>query len=140
LVTCREEVTAAFEQLARESDRVDFAPAEVIAVMRSAGSTYRDSTIRTHVVAHMLEDGTLVRSSPGRYRLARNRHRPVVVPPPPSTDGDRITEDAVRSSLKRYLEAEGWTVEVRWGRERGIDIDARRDDERLIVEAKGEAP
>jgi hypothetical protein len=139
-VTCREEVIAAFERLGRESEHVDFTPAQIITAMRTAGSVYRDSTIRTHVVAHMFDDGTLVRVGPGRYRLARHRHRAVVEQPSPSLAGDRITEDAVKLAVKRDLEAEGWRVEVRWGRDRGIDIDARRGNERLIVEAKGEAP
>jgi hypothetical protein len=30
-------------------------------------------------------------------------------------------------------------VEVRWGRDRGIDIDAHRGPERWVIEAKGEA-
>lgn len=42
--------------------------------------------------------------------------------------------------MKAHLEANGWTVTVAWGRVRGIDIDARRAGDRLIIEAKGEAP
>jgi hypothetical protein len=36
------------------------------------------------------------------------------------------------------LEAAGWTVLVRWGREPGIDSEATRGDARLVLDAKGE--
>lgn len=140
-MTCRDEVLTAFETLCLESDRVDFAPIEVLKEMRSAGSTYKDSTIRTHVVSHMVEDGTLVRSGPGRYRLARHRERLTDTPPsPPEAATERISEDAVKSAMTAHLEADGWSATVAWGRQRGIYIDARRGDECLIIEAKGAAP
>jgi hypothetical protein len=140
-VTCRDEVLAAYETLGRSTGRVDFTPSEVLAQVRASGSLYKDSTIRTHVTSHMVEDGSLVRSSPGRYRLARHRHRPAETPTPPAVSvDDRVTEDTVKRAVAATLEADGWTVDVRWGRNRGIDIDAHRGTERLIVEAKGEAP
>jgi hypothetical protein len=48
-----------------------------------------------------------------------------------------MTEDAVKEAVKRSLETAGWMVLVRWGRGRGIDIEAARGDERLVVEAEG---
>lgn len=139
-MTCREEVLAAFEALHRRTDRVEFSPAEVLAQVRAAGSTYVDSTVRTHVTAHMLNDGTLIRSSPARYRLSRHRDEPAEI----ATDTMRpvehvITEDDVKRTLADKLRRDGWTVDIRWGRERGIDLDARRGSERLIIEAKGQA-
>lgn len=141
-MTCREEVLAAFEALHTRTGFVDFAPAEVLAEMRARGSGYQTTTIRTHVTAHMVEDQSLIRSGRGRYRLARHRDRPDMQPPSEAGSGEagRIAEDTVKAALKAHLESEGWTVTVAWGRERGIDIDARRGAERLIVEAKGEAP
>jgi hypothetical protein len=49
-----------------------------------------------------------------------------------------ITEDEVKAAVKSRLETDGWIVKVARGRERGIDIQATRGDETLIVEAKGE--
>jgi hypothetical protein len=49
-----------------------------------------------------------------------------------------LTEDQVKQAVETHLEAQGWTVTVAWGRERGIDIDAIKRRERLVVEAKGE--
>lgn len=143
LVTCRDEVLAASEVLSTETLRVDFSPAEILGRMRASGSAYKDSTIRTHVTAHMTEDGTLIRSARGRYRLARHRTRSAEDPPPAKTartPNDRITEDQVKAALKAHLEADGWTVTVAWGRERGIDIDGRWEGQRVVIEAKGEAP
>jgi hypothetical protein len=87
----------------------------------------------------MIEDGSLLRSAPGRVRLRRHSGRPPdLVSVPPVEPSVFITEDAVKEAVKRSLEAAGWTVLVRWGRERGIDIEATRGDERLVLEAKGE--
>jgi hypothetical protein len=78
---------------------------------------------------------------PGRYRLPRDRHHPPEEPGrPDDVTSERITEDEVKTAVKTWLESEGWTVNVAWGRERGIDVDAHRRSQRLIIEAKGEAP
>ncbi len=49
-----------------------------------------------------------------------------------------ILEDDVKRAVRDFLQARGLHVEVKWGRERGIDIAARGPMERWIVEAKGE--
>lgn len=140
-MTCRSEVLEAFEDLHREAGRYDFSPAEVLRHLRNRGSTYQDSTIRTHVVAHMTEDGTLIRSGPGRYRLSRHRHHPVdQLPAPAIVPGERLTEDEIKAAVKQHLEEQGWTVRFAWGGQHGVDIEANRDGQRLLLEAKGEAP
>lgn len=48
-----------------------------------------------------------------------------------------IGEDAVKAAVRDFLVARGMHVEVRWGRDRGVDITATGADERWIVEAKG---
>jgi hypothetical protein len=53
--------------------------------------------------------------------------------------GGLLSEDEVKVAVKAHLENEGWRVQVAWGRDRGIDIEARLDDQRLLLEAKGEA-
>lgn len=62
-------------------------------------------------------------------------------PPPPQPAGKGLlTEDEVKSAVKNRLEAEGFTVHVAWGRERGVDLEARHLDGRhWLIEAKGEA-
>lgn len=64
---------------------------------------------------------------------------PTTQPSSPMPD-ERITEDEIKRAVAEYLVGRGWEVEVRWGRERGIDIEAYKETERLICEAKGQAP
>ena len=52
--------------------------------------------------------------------------------------GALLTEDEVKQAAAAYLTSMGWSVAVAWGHTRGIDIEASRDDERLVLEAKGE--
>lgn len=63
------------------------------------------------------------------------QHRPDADPP----TGERLSEDQVKRAVATHLESGGWTVQVAWGRTPGIDIEARRRGERLVIEAKGEA-
>jgi hypothetical protein len=49
-----------------------------------------------------------------------------------------LTEDAVIDAVIRFLKAEGWQIKSRaTAQQRGYDIEAQRDTERLIIEAKG---
>jgi len=50
-----------------------------------------------------------------------------------------LKEDEVKAAVRDYLTAHGYEVVVAWGHERGIDIEARRSEERILIEAKGEA-
>jgi hypothetical protein len=52
-----------------------------------------------------------------------------------------LTEDEVKSAVLAFLQARGYTdIKVAWGHQRGVDIDARGPDGRLLIEAKGDAP
>ena len=51
---------------------------------------------------------------------------------------ERLSEDTVKDAVRAALEADGWSVTVHWGHVHGIDIEATRKGERLVVEAKGE--
>jgi len=48
-----------------------------------------------------------------------------------------MSEDQVKTALKTMLERDGWSVQVAWGRARGIDIVALRGTERWVIECKG---
>ncbi|MGY3558465.1 hypothetical protein ACVWXP_001734 [Bradyrhizobium sp. USDA 4463] len=69
-----------------------------------------------------------------------SQHKPLVSQPAieelVQTSG-AMSEDEVKSALKTMLEGEGWSVEVAWGRMRGIDIVALRGAEKWIIECKG---
>ena len=69
--------------------------------------------------------------------------RPIPLPPQPADAPVRIQslvfrEDDVKMAVKAHLEEQGFGVAVAWGRERGVDIDARHlDGRRYMIEAKG---
>jgi hypothetical protein len=50
---------------------------------------------------------------------------------------DFLSEDNVKLHLKNWLESQGWRTTVVWRKERGIDIEAFRNNQRWIIEAKG---
>lgn len=64
---------------------------------------------------------------------------PSPTPTPARSAGDRITEDEVKEAVRAFLAADGFAVEVAWGRTPGIDIVARHTDgRRYVIEAKAE--
>lgn len=48
-----------------------------------------------------------------------------------------MSEDGVKAAVAAWLKSDGWTVGVRWGNARGIDVEAKRGAERWVIEAKG---
>lgn len=76
-MTCRNEVLAAFERSERRHGRRDFDLADIVQEVQAAGSTYKESTVRTHVTSRMCADARdhhettfadLERVERGRYR------------------------------------------------------------------------
>lgn len=49
----------------------------------------------------------------------------------------KLQEDAIKKALDRWLNANGWHTTIAWGRNRGIDIVAIRDNTRWVIEVKG---
>ena len=49
----------------------------------------------------------------------------------------QLQEDSVKEFLRIYLEADAWKAAVVQGGAHGIDIDAKRGEERWIIEVKG---
>lgn len=52
-------------------------------------------------------------------------------------NGDPLQEEDIKHILTDKLIAEGWTVDTAWGHQPGVDIDARRGNERWLIEIKG---
>jgi hypothetical protein len=50
---CREAVLAAFDRLERRHDKRDFPLVEIVAEVQAVTDTFRESTIRTHVLSRM---------------------------------------------------------------------------------------
>lgn len=99
---------------------------------------------------HRLEAQGLVRRYVGANNkivneLADGTARPASMPtetarpaPSPSATGHPISEDEVKAAVRDFLTTRGLHVEVRWGRDRGVDITASGPNERWVIEAKGE--
>jgi hypothetical protein len=76
-MTARDEILAALPSIEGRSADDTFTPQDVVAELRRRGSTYAESTIRTHVVSRMCANAAdhharvyddLKRVSDGRYR------------------------------------------------------------------------
>jgi hypothetical protein len=52
---------------------------------------------------------------------------------------DLLKEDEVKTAVRDHLQAQGYKVMVAWGHLRGIDIEATKDSDRILIEAKGDA-
>lgn len=48
-----------------------------------------------------------------------------------------LDEDTVKTILGNFLQSQNWQTTIAMGRTRGIDIDAKRDEQRWIIEVKG---
>lgn len=48
-----------------------------------------------------------------------------------------LQEEAIKHILTDLLRADGWDVQTAWGHKRGVDIDAKRGNERWLIEVKG---
>jgi biotin operon repressor len=88
-----------------------------------------------------LETQGIIRRAIGPRGKIVNERTGTITPrptPPHQPDSRLITEDQVKQAIKDHLENDGYDVTVMWGRDRGIDIDARGPRGRLVLEAKGE--
>lgn len=66
--------------------------------------------------------------------------------PPPPTSGklsrnatatEQLSEDEVKKILVAWLEQQGWSVKVAWGKAHGADCVAIKGKDRWIIEVKG---
>jgi hypothetical protein len=57
--------------------------------------------------------------------------------PTMGASGNMLSEDEVKKTLERWLREKGWNVQVAWGRQQGVDIEAQRSGKRWLIEAKG---
>lgn len=164
-MTARDELLEAARELTRRG-HAPFSPAELIAEARARGTSYPDTTLRTHIVGsmcvnspdnHAVQYGDLRRVGRGSYRLENETPSTATTassvaataePPPTLSSSDTPVaasadwrwEGNVQAAVVRHLAAEGWTIHRvadTSSRERGVDIDAARGGERLLVEVKG---
>ena len=72
----------------------------------------------------------------GNYMTGLSTAEPAEQVEPHSSD-DLLSEDSVKRHVQAWLEADGWRVTVVLGKGRGIDIEAFKQDQRWVIEAKG---
>lgn len=82
-MTVRSEILRAFDRLERRHARVDFQLADIVMEVQSAGSTYAESSIRTHVVSVMCVNAPVNHGTTYRdlERVAHGRYRRLVHQP-----------------------------------------------------------
>lgn len=51
---------------------------------------------------------------------------------------EHFSEDAIKEALENWLIVLGWQVKIAWGRDRGVDIDATKENQRWFIEVKGQ--
>ena len=75
--TCGDEVLAAFGRLEQRQGRRQFTVAEIIKEVFEAGSSYQESTVRTHIVSRMCVDSPDHHASvyPDLERVGRGCYR-----------------------------------------------------------------
>lgn len=49
----------------------------------------------------------------------------------------KLSEDAIKSHLKSWFEANGWIAEIAWGKAHGPDIICTQSGQRWVIEVKG---
>ena len=68
----------------------------------------------------------------------QNASKPVADSAPAVPEQPTVfSEDEVKKALENRLSAQGWSLEIKWAKQQGIDIHAKRDSERWIIEVKG---
>jgi hypothetical protein len=161
-VGAREDLLAAARSLADRGIGV-FSPAQLIAEARSLGSVYPDTTLRTFVIGpmcvnspdhHAVQYGDLERVARGLYRLVSGPHvvtdrspaAPEVVVDaaaasmPTAHDDEWFWEGNVQAAVVSHLAGTGWRIRRVANTatsEHGVDIEADRQGERLVIEVKG---
>jgi len=76
-MTCRDDVLTAFERLERRHGRKVFDLSEVLQEVQASGSTYTESTIRTHVTSRMCAEApdNHATTYPDLERVDRGRYQ-----------------------------------------------------------------
>jgi hypothetical protein len=89
------------------------------------------------IVRQRRRDGLFRNYLPGTETADLTEHVPEQPGDSKLVAEDAMSEDEVKEALEAWLTADGWHVTVMFGHDRGIDVDARRDKSRWIIEAKG---
>lgn len=86
------------------------------------------------VVRSKRHDGLIGNYLTGQSIPDSHSHSVVV---PVSNGLNQLSEDEAKEILRLWLENDGWSTEIAWGRTRGVDVEAYRGTERWVIEVKG---
>jgi len=53
-------------------------------------------------------------------------------------DEEHLSEDAIKKFLEKWLIAQEWKIKIAWGCEHGVDVDATKENNRWMIEVKGQ--
>jgi hypothetical protein len=74
----------------------------------------------------------------GNYPFAPEENASSIAQKPSiARTAEGLSEDEVKAHLGAWLRAQGWEAKIAWGKSRGVDILATRNERRWIIEAKG---
>jgi len=105
-MTCRDEVLNAAQILSKQSHFGEFTLGDILKFLERQGTSYKESTIRTHVVSRMCDNAPdnhgvtyadLVRSGYGTYRLNNNR-----IPSDHTVTGTRNLERSLSTLFNQH--------------------------------------
>jgi hypothetical protein len=106
-----------------------FAPG---ALQQPVNQTCRQLLSEGRITRTLREDGKI-----GNYLGTRSDYEIFEESQPDNPSADCLSEDSAKLHLKGWLESEGWRATVAWRNERGIDIEAFKENQRWIIEVKG---
>lgn len=123
-------------------EQIRFAPLDDDALAARIGASSRQAVNQS---ARRLEREGLLRRRPGPDGKIVNELLTVSdttpsaarLPTPATPTNVLLSEDEVKEAVRRWLTGQGFTVEVAFGRQRGIDVEAKHPDgRRWVIEAK----
>ncbi len=113
---------------------------EITSALRNSSAPQQPINIAARGLA---EKGVVIRKKRhdgliGNYLSGQTIPAAKPSPAPSAKDGkNQLSEDEAKEILRIWLERDGWSTEIAWGRARGIDIEAKRGSERWVIEVKG---
>jgi len=152
VTTCREAVLIAVSALTTRNGGRPLTVAEIVTEVGRMNTGHAESTVRTHVTAHMCVNASRPPQWPDLRRVDRGQYVPVEPPevpvglparPEPVKPADRRSwpwEGAVQAVFVAFLSQRGWTVTSAADtatKARGVDVLATKGERRLGAEVKG---
>lgn len=129
--TLKEKIVEKLKQKNGLSDR-ELASETKASFVPAVNNACRDLVRRGVIERRGRSDGILGNFLTKAGRKVQPKPLPVA-----ASETENLSEDQLKHILAKWLEDDGWKVSVAWAKERGLDIEAKRGNERWCIEAKG---